>query len=164
MNTIHIRKATETDISEITRIRNEAIEEKIATLDEDKHSQEHEEIWLNDHSFPYGVWVAEEGGKLLGWASLNKFSTRPVYKYVADLSVYVSREVRGKGIGTLLLDFIVKTAKKNGFHKIVLSGFAFNTAAMALYRKFGFHDVGTYKEQGQLNGKWVDVVLMEKIL
>ncbi|MDE2588810.1 MAG: N-acetyltransferase, partial [Patescibacteria group bacterium] len=156
--------ATKTDIPAITHIRNEAIEEKIATLDESKHTPEYEENWLNDHVFPYGVWIAKEHKNLLGWTSLNKFSTRPAYKYVADLSVYVSRTSRGKGIGTLLLDFIVKTAKKNGFHKIVLSGFAFNTPAMALYKKFGFRDVGIYLEQGKLNGEWVNVILMEKLL
>ena len=108
--------------------------------------------------------VAEAAGGVIGWASLNQFSARPAYRYVADLSVYVDRGWRGKGVGTLLLRAIEARARSCGYHKIVLSAFPFNQAGMRLYEKFGFRTVGIYHEQGLIDGRWVDTIIMEKLL
>ena len=55
-------------------------------------------------------------------------------------------------------------ARALGYHKIVLSAFPFNTAGMRLYEKFGFRSVGIYREQGLVDGRWVDTIAMERIL
>ncbi len=83
---------------------------------------------------------------------------------MADLSVYVERGWRGKGVGSALLERLIGLAHEHGFHKMVLSAFPDNRAGMALYEKFGFRTVGIYREQGLLDGRWVDTVIMEKIL
>lgn len=83
---------------------------------------------------------------------------------MADLSVYIERCWRGRGIGTLLLQEIVARAGALGYHKIVLSAFPFNAAGMRLYEKFGFRTVGIYREQGLVDGRWVDTIIMEKLL
>jgi phosphinothricin acetyltransferase len=83
---------------------------------------------------------------------------------VADLSVYVAREARGSGVGTLLLTALEERARRIGFHKLVLAAFPTNSAGMRLYAQRGFQAVGTYHEQGLLDGDWVDVIVMEKIL
>jgi L-amino acid N-acyltransferase YncA len=97
-------------------------------------------------------------------ASLNPYSHRCAYNGVADLSVYIAREHRGKGIGTKLLWEIERIAIQNQFHKIVLFTFPFNEMGQRLYQKLGYEKVGIFRNQGKLDGKFVDVMAMEKLL
>jgi len=106
---------------------------------------------------------SSQGGPI-GWASLNVFNAREAYRFVADISVYVERGWRGKGVGRVLLEKLTGLGRAHGYHKLVLSAFPGNAASMALYTKLGFRTVGIYHEQGQLDGKWVDTIVMEKLL
>lgn len=106
---------------------------------------------------------SSQGGPI-GWASLNVFNAREAYRFVADISVYVERGWRGKGVGRVLLEKLTGLGRAHGYHKLVLSAFPGNAAGMALYTKSGFRTVGIYHEQGQLDGKWVDTIVMEKLL
>jgi phosphinothricin acetyltransferase len=99
-----------------------------------------------------------------GWGSLNVFNARPAYRFVADFSVYVERAWRGKGVGRVLLTRLIELGREHGYHKLVLSAFPFNPGGMKLYESMGFRTVGTYKEQGQLDGRWVDTIVMERLL
>jgi L-amino acid N-acyltransferase YncA len=101
---------------------------------------------------------------IIAWASLNVFNAREVYRFVADISVYVERSWRGKGAGGVLLEKLVELGRQHGFHKLVLAAFPSNTGGMALYEKLGFRTVGIYREQGLLDGKWVDTIVMERLL
>ena len=101
---------------------------------------------------------------VVGWASLNSFNPRAAYDHVADISVYVDRAQRGRGIGEALLQALEQRAHSNGFHKLVLAAFPTNGAGMRLYERRGFRTVGIYVEQGLLDGRWVDVIVMEKLL
>jgi L-amino acid N-acyltransferase YncA len=101
---------------------------------------------------------------VIAWASLNVFNARECYRFVADISVYVERSWRGQGVGRALLEKLTELGRQHGFHKLVLSAFPGNAGGMALYAKSGFHTVGIYHEQGQLDGKWVDTIVMEKLL
>jgi phosphinothricin acetyltransferase len=101
---------------------------------------------------------------VIAWASLNVFNARECYRFVADISVYVERSWRGKGVGRVLLERLTELGREHGFHKLVLSAFPGNAGGMALYAKSGFRTVGIYHEQGQLDGKWVDTIVMEKLL
>jgi len=87
-----------------------------------------------------------------------------VYDHVADLSVYVDRAWRGHGVGRALLGALIERARTIGYHKLVLAAFPDNMAGMALYTRLGFTRVGVYHEQGLLDGRWVDVVVMERLL
>ena len=103
-------------------------------------------------------------GVALGWGSLNRFNARAAYDHVVDLSVFVAREMRGRGVGNALLGALEARARAIGYHKMVLAAFPTNTPGMRLYERHGFVVVGTYREQGMLEGRWVDVVVMEKLL
>jgi L-amino acid N-acyltransferase YncA len=164
MKEIVIRKATETDIESIQTIYNEGIEDRIATLETEKKDYCFMKNWFENHNGRYHIIVAEEEGEILGWASLNPYNNRAAYLGVADLSLYISRENRGKGIGGKLLESIQTLAKENDFHKIVLFTFPFNQLGQGLYRNKGFREVGVFKDQGILNGQYVDVMAMEKLL
>ena len=110
------------------------------------------------------VIVAGASGLVIGWGSLNPFNPRRASDHVADLSVYVERGWRGRGVGRQLLDRLVTLAREIGYHKMVLVALPFNQAGVALYERCGFSRVGVYREQGLLDGRWVDVRLMERVL
>jgi L-amino acid N-acyltransferase YncA len=163
--TLRVRTATAADLGAIRRIYNEGIEDRIATLDEDPKSADDIAHWWAAHDDRYAVLVAENAsGDVAGWASLNPYSHRCAYRGVADLSVYVARGARGTGVGTLLLRALENTARENAFHKIVLFTLTFNAGGQGLYRKLGYREVGTFREQGRLDGRFVDVMAMEQIL
>ena len=78
--------------------------------------------------------------------------------------MYVERGWRGKGVGRALLARLIELGREHGYHKLVLSAFPFNKAGVALYETLGFRTVGIYREQGLLDGQWVDTIIMEKLL
>lgn len=80
------------------------------------------------------------------------------------MSIYIEREMRGKGLGKIILNYLTQIAKENGFHKIVLSTFDYNVRGHRLYKSQGFREVGTYMNQGILDGKFVNITIMEKLL
>lgn len=159
-----VREATLADLPAIQRAYNEGIEDRIATLDLEPKDDIAIGAWFAQHSAPYVILVAEERDRFLGWASLNPYSAREAYRGVADLSVYVSRACRGMGVGRVLLEAIELQAVQRGFHKIVLFTFPFNKAGQSLYRGCGFQEVGVFYNHGRVDGGFVDVMAMEKIL
>lgn len=162
---ILIRMASIGDIEQITEIYNHGILDRIATLESNPKSVEEMEKWFSTRSERHKVIVAADGqGHIKGWASLNVFNVRECYQGVADLSIYVHRQERGKGLGKQLLAALIRIAKQIGFHKLVLSTFALNDAGQKLYESVGFVKVGTYMKQGMLDGKWIDMTIMEKLL
>lgn len=162
--TLTIRLASAADADAICRIHNQGIVDRIATLDTSLRTPAGCREWLAERAAPHPVIVAEADGATVGWASLNRFNPRPAYDHVADFSVYVERSWRGKGVGTALLEQLMARAHALGYHKMVLAALALNEAGIALYSRAGFTKVGIYREQGQLDGRWVDVVIMEKLL
>jgi L-amino acid N-acyltransferase YncA len=162
--TVTVRAASAADVEAICAIHNQGIADRIATLDTTLRSPDDTSAWLAERGPRHPVLVADLSGTVVGWASLNRFNPRPAYDHVADFSVYIERHVRGKGIGRQLLDRLIDQARAIGFHKMVLAAMAHNDAGLALYARAGFSRVGIYREQGQLDGRWVDVVIMEKLL
>lgn len=156
------------DAAAIARIYNQGIEDRVATLETEPRTPEERGRWLADRAPRHSVIVALDGledeGEVVGWASLNPFNPRPAYDHVADFSVYVARAWRGQGVGVALLKALEGRARVLGYHKLALAAFPWNAGGMALYQRRGFRHVGVYHEPGRLDGRWVDVVLMEKIL
>jgi L-amino acid N-acyltransferase YncA len=159
-----VRPAAEADIPAITRIYNQGIVDRLATLETEERTEEERRAWLAARDGQHPVLVAERDGEVVGWGSLNVFNPRPAYRHVADFSVYVAREARGLGVGGALLTALIDEARRLGYHKLVLAAFPFNEAGMRLYLRHGFREVGIYKEQGVLDGQWVDPVVMELLL
>jgi L-amino acid N-acyltransferase YncA len=171
-----VRPATEADAAAICLIYNQGIEDRLATLETELRTPDERRQWLKARSPRHPVIVAERAEPAtasnrpptpvpdhaapppMGWGSLNVFNAREAYRHVADISVYVERQWRGKGVGRVVL------GREHGFHKLVLSAFPFNQAGVALYERLGFRTVGIYKEQGLLDGTWVDTIIMERLL
>jgi L-amino acid N-acyltransferase YncA len=159
-----VRLATAADAEAICRIYNQGIEDRVATLETELRTPEERRRWLAERDPRYPVIVAEADGQPVGWGSLNLFNPRAAYRFVADFSIYVERAWRGRGVGRSMLETLLELARQHGFHKLVLSAFPFNAGGMALYQTLGFRTVGIYREQGMLDGRWVDTIVMEKLL
>jgi L-amino acid N-acyltransferase YncA len=162
---LEIRRATSEDAIAIAHIYNQGIEDRSATLETDLRTPEERAGWLAVRGSRTPVLVAvNSAGTVVGWGSLNLFNPRPVYASVADFSIYIAREQRGRGIGDALLSALEERAQALGYHKMVLAALPTNAPGMRLYERHGFQTVGIYHEQGMLDDRWVDVVIMEKLL
>jgi L-amino acid N-acyltransferase YncA len=161
---VAIRPARAADAQAICDIYNEGIEDRVTTLETRLRIRDEQRAWLESRDERHPVVVAEREGTVVGWGSLNVFNPRPAYDYVTEFSVYVARSARSGGVGRSLLESLIAMARDIGYHKMVLAAFDWNTAAIALYERVGFRQVGVYREQGLLDGRWVDTVIMEKLL
>jgi L-amino acid N-acyltransferase YncA len=162
---LSMRDAGLDDAPAIARIYNQGIEDRTATLETQLRSAEERAEWLASHDERHPVLLAvDSAGAALGWCSLNRFNPRAAYDHVADISVFVARESRGRGVGDSMLTALEARARAIGYHKMVLAAFPTNAPGIRLYQRHGFVTVGTYHEQGMLEGRWVDVVVMEKLL
>ena len=106
--------------------------------------------------------VAVEGERVVGWAALSPFSRRPVYRGVAEASVYVAARERSKGVGGRLLKNLIRQSEKRGYWTLLGKIFPENESSLALAQKHGFRDVGVLRRIGRHNGIWRDVVLLER--
>jgi L-amino acid N-acyltransferase YncA len=107
--------------------------------------------------------VACLDNKVLGWGALSPTSSRCVYAGVAEVSIYIGEEFREKGIGTALLNNLVRVSEKDGFWTLQSGIIKENTASIALHKRCGFREIGVRERVGKMsNGKWYDVVLMER--
>jgi phosphinothricin acetyltransferase len=164
MGDVSVRPATADDAAAICTIYNQGIEDRIATLETELRTPEERRRWMAARGPRHPVVVATSDDQIVGWGSLNSFNPRPAYDHVVDLSVYVERSWRGRGVGKVLLGHLLDRARELAYHKMVLATFPYNTTGVALYRRMGFTPVGVYHEQGQLDGRWVDVLIMERLL
>jgi phosphinothricin acetyltransferase len=161
---IRIRPARPQDATAIAAIYNQGIRDRIATLEIEERTPDERAAWLAARDERHPVYVAELNGAVVAWGSLNVFNPRPAYQWVADFSVYVDGAKRGHGLGSAMLDHLITESIRLGYHKLVLAAFPFNEAGMRLYQSRGFRTVGIYHEQGRLDDRWVDTIIMEKML
>jgi L-amino acid N-acyltransferase YncA len=106
--------------------------------------------------------VAQAGERILGWAALSPVSSRRVYSGVAEVSVYVAAETRGRGVGKMLLQSLVTQSERCGMWTLQAGIFSENAASIALHKSCGFREVGLRRKLGQRGGIWRDVLLLER--
>ncbi len=106
--------------------------------------------------------VARTGDEVLGWAALTPVSGRCVYAGVAEISIYVAERARGRQIGTKLLRALVAASEQEGIWTLQAGIFSENVASIELHKRCGFAMIGTREKLGKMNGRWRDVVLMER--
>lgn len=119
------------------------------------------ETWDRNH-LSVGRLAAREGDLVIGWAALSAVSSRRVYSGVAEVSVYVSASSRGRGVGRLLLDSLIKEAEHAGLWTLQAGIFPENAASIDLHKACGFREVGRRERIARLNGVWRDVILLER--
>ena len=109
-------------------------------------------------------FVAEEDGRLLGYAASSAFRTRPAYRWVVETGIYLAPDGRGRGIGKTLLSTLIETLQRQGYVAAIGAIALPNDASVALHEKLGFVHTGTYRGVGFKMGEWLDVGLWEKDL
>jgi L-amino acid N-acyltransferase YncA len=117
--------------------------------------------WDADH-LPECRFAAHVGEQVAGWSALSPVSGRCVYAGVAEVSVYVAEDARGRGVGTHLLDALVYASESHGIWTLQAGVFPENEASLAIHAAAGFRVVGVRERLGQRDGAWRDVVLLER--
>lgn len=159
-----IRRAVSSDLSAITAIYNQAVETTTATFDTEPKTLAEQAEWLEKHTDRFPVYVAEDGGAVVGWASLSPWSGRCAYRDTAETSFYVEAGHRGKGIGRLLKDTIIAEARALGYHVLIAQIADGADASRHINETAGFHHAGTLREVGKKFGRVLDVHLYQLIL
>lgn len=163
-STTRIRSAIPADAPAIAAIYNQAIAERAATFETTLRTAQDIEQRLTELA-RYPLLVAtDDAGVVLGWAGLSRYRPRDCYAGIGECSVYLEPAARGRGIGRQLLQALIEVAGERGYHKLVSRIFLFNTASRALCRALGFREVGIYERHGQLDGRWLDVVIVERLI
>ena len=156
-----IRPARPGDAAALAAIHNEGIEDRVATFEtRPRAAADYDERVAG----PLPLLVAEADGRVVAWAGLGPYSDMPAYLGVGELSIYVARAARGRGVGARLLEALAAEAERAGMHKIVSKVFPTNGVSVALMRRCGFREVGTHLAHGVLDGEWRDVVVYERAL
>jgi L-amino acid N-acyltransferase YncA len=159
-----IRQARVADAPAVTDIYNQGIADRSATFETAPREVAQMAQRLSDQErFPVLV-ATDPDGRVIGWAGLGSYRERRCYAGIAEFSIYLDREARGRGVGRQLLTALVDAAAMRGFWKLVSRVFPFNSASRALCKACGFREVGVYERHAQLDGRWLDVVIVERSL
>jgi phosphinothricin acetyltransferase len=159
-----VRLARRDDAEVIARIYNQAIEERIATFETEPRTIAYIEHMLEERGSQYPTVVAERDGVIVAWATVGRYRERECYRGVGEHSVYVDAHARRQGSGRAALEGLIRECQARGFWKLVSRIFVHNDASRALHLKLGFREVGIYQRHAQLDGAWIDCVIVEKLL
>lgn len=153
-----VRSMNPSDWKEVSRIYSEGIATGIATFETQAPTYAQ---WDKAHT-EHCRLIAEQDGEIMGWAALSPVSSRCVYGGVGEVSVYISNKSRGKGVGKLLMEHLIKESEKAGYWTIQSGIFPENTASIKLHEKVGFRYIGKRERVGKIHGVWKDNLLFEK--
>ncbi len=153
-----IRNMKTSDWDKVAQIYGEGIRTGYATFEQQVPTYK---AWDEAHIKSCRL-IAEDDGRLLGWAALSPVSGRCVYGGVGEVSVYVAAKSRGKNIGKVLLEKLIAESENNGFWTIQSGIFPENRASIALHEKAGFRFIGKRERIGKIHGVWKDNLLFEK--
>jgi L-amino acid N-acyltransferase YncA len=161
-----IRKAKVEDAPTVAAIYNQGIDERLATFNTEHVTVEErrEKITKGDDKHPILVASLADSNLVVGWASISPYSTRACYAGIGEVSIYVQKEYRGQGIGKALLQSLIDAAAQQGYWKLIERIFVFNQVSRNLCKELGFREVGIHEKHGKLDGKWIDVVEVERMI
>ncbi|MGA2663325.1 MAG: arsinothricin resistance N-acetyltransferase ArsN1 family A [Nitrososphaerales archaeon] len=169
---VEIRRADLSDSPAIAEIYNQGIESRQATFETEPRDEAAIRRWFLEHDRRHPVLVAvlevgEPGSSMplvVGWASISAYRARSCYDGVGEFSVYVRDGYRGRGVGRELLLALIGEARRLGYWKLVSRIFDFNLPSRTLCKSCGFREVGTYEKHGRLDGRWLDTVIVERLI
>jgi phosphinothricin acetyltransferase len=163
---ISVRAVADGDAEDIRAIYNPEVLESTVTFDLVPRTLDEQLAWQHERSGAHAVLVAVDDatGELLGYASLSSYKARAAYATTVEDSVYIRRDQQGRGVGKLLLAELLAVATAHGFHAVMARIVGGHDASIALHARLGFEIVGTEREVGRKFGRWLDVVVMQKLL
>jgi phosphinothricin acetyltransferase len=163
---VHVRPATVDDLAAINDIYNHYVLESHVTFDLEPMAMTARRVWFSHYSDtgPHRLFVGEEDGRLIGFASSSPFKSRPGYATSVETSIYLEPEAVGKGAGARLYEKLFDAIEGEDLHR-AYAGIALpNPASVGLHERFGFKRVALFTEPGRKFGKYWDVAWFEKPL
>ena len=162
---ITVRSARPADLPSIAAIYAESVENGVASYELvppslGEMAKRFETI--TSQGYPY--IVAEDAGRIIGYAYASAFRTRPAYRWLVEDSIYLQPEARGKGVGRMLLDELVRRCTELGFRQMLAVIGGAHPASVAVHRGAGFTECGRMTATGYKHGRWLDTVLMQLAL
>ena len=161
-----VRPATSADAAALAAIYGDAVLHGFGTFEEIAPApadMDARRRAIQDQGLPY--LVAEDGGRVLGFAYAGPFRPRAAYRYTLEDSVYVAPEAAGKGVGRTVLSAVIEACEALGVRQLMaVIGDSGNSASIGLHRSLGFEQTGVGRSVGFKHGRWVDIVHMQKPL
>ena len=165
MGALNIRLAERRDAEAIRTIYNREVTQSTVTFDMVPRTLDEQVQWVDEHAGGHPAVVAEAAaGLVVGFGSLSPYRPRPAYATTVEDSVYVDPSHQGHGVGKALLSELVRLAADHGFHSVVARIVGGHEASIALHAACGFEPVGVEREVGRKFGRWLDVVVMQRML
>ena len=162
---VTVRAATSSDAKVIAQIYAHHVVHGTASFDTEPRSQQDTQAKIEQcqlQGWPF--LVAERGGTLVGYAYATQFRDRPAYRSTCENSIYISPDHLGLGVGTVLLDALVRTATEAGFRQMVAVIGGAEPASVALHSRAGFVEAGRMRSVGRKHGRWLDTLYMQRSL
>ncbi len=159
-----IRLAGPDDAEAIRAIYNLEVVESTVTFDLVPRSLQAQQAWLAEHAGVHPAVVVVEGGTVVAFGCLATYRPRPAYATTVENSLYVRRDRQGRGYGRAVLEELLRLATVHGFHAVMARIVDGHQVSIALHASCGFEMVGVEREVGRKFGRWLDVVLMERLL
>jgi len=157
-----LRPATVTEIPAILAIWNPLIRDTAVTFTTEEKT--HEALGADIAARGAAFIVAEDAGRVLGFASFGPFRTGPGYRHTAEHSVILAEAARGHGTGRALMTRLEEVARDRDIHTLVGAVSGENAGAIAFHEAIGFDRVGRLREVGRKFGRWMDLILLQKTL
>ena len=160
-----IRKAQRSDVPAMREIFNEVLRNSNSIYREEEVTLEERYAWYDEkfeHGFP--IFGAYEVDKLIGYAGYGTWRGAQGYRKTVELTIYVESSARGKGTGKALMQSIIDQATSDGYHVMIGAIDSANTSSIDFHKKFGFTETARMPEVALKNGKWLDLVFMQKRL
>ncbi|MDA8196477.1 MAG: GNAT family N-acetyltransferase [Actinomycetota bacterium] len=161
-----LRSVNLRDAEALMSIYNREVVGSRVTLDLVPRSISQQKAWIEEHQGVYPALLAYESSsdEVVGFASVSPYRIRPGYSTTVENSIYIAPDHQGKGLGKFLLSAILDEAAKHGFHACIARVASDHTASIALHKSLGYFEVGIEREIGRKFGKWIDMLLLEKLL
>ncbi|MEX0840211.1 MAG: N-acetyltransferase family protein [Parvibaculum sp.] len=162
---MEVRTAQESDLPGILAIYNDAVANTTAIWNETDADLENRRLWVEERQgrgFP--LLVADDSGAVAGYATFGDFRPHEGYRFTVENSIYVRGDLRRRGIAGTMMPPLIEAAARLGMHTMIAGIEAENLASIRLHERFGFHEVARMPEVGRKFDRWLDLVLMQKML
>jgi L-amino acid N-acyltransferase YncA len=162
---VSVRLAEQRDADALRAIYNCEVRDSTVTFDMVERSVEDQRAWIERHAGAHAAIVGvDEAETVIGFASLSAYRPRAAYSPTVEDSVYVHRDCRDRGYGRLLLEELLRRGRDHGFHTVIARIVGGHETSIGLHRRCGFEHAGVEREVGRKFNRWLDVVLMQRML
>jgi phosphinothricin acetyltransferase len=168
-STLSIRNALKEDAAAIAEIYNESVKIGDASMDREEKSAEYYEAIMHKFTDRESYFILEDHSQntnpnVVGWSVIKSWSDRYGYRFCAETSIFLRRNLTGQGYGQPLMRFTLEQAKQWQYHHLIARIKSENRASIYFHEQLGYEVVGVQKEIGFLDGKWQDVTLLQCLL